>query len=133
MASFSLLNSFISDDFFVLLDDNEGDMNPSSSFGLDVAVGRMIINNVAQAEEMVNKVVEYEDTKSYGRWRNNFVLISDDVDKSGEQALEKGIDALGDELFAQKPFINVKKSIQIPISKKLRLAEIDIQKGEKIL
>lgn len=109
LASFSLLNSFISDDFFVLLDDNEGDMNPSFSFGLDVAVGRMIVNNVAQAEEMVNKVVEYEDTKSYGRWRNNFVLISDDVDKSGEQALEKGIDALGDELFAQKPFINVKK------------------------
>ena len=109
LSSFSLLNSYISDDFFVLLDDNEGDMNPSSSFGLDVAVGRMIIDNAAQAEEMVNKVLEYEDAKSYGRWRNNFVLISDDVDKAGEQALEKGIDKLGDELFAQKPFINVKK------------------------
>ena len=109
LSSFSLLNSFISDDFFVLLDDNEGNMNPNTSFGLDVAVGRMIIDDVPQAEEMVNKVIEYEDAKSFGRWRNNFVLISDDVDKSGEEALEKGIDKLGDELFAQKPFINVKK------------------------
>jgi hypothetical protein len=38
--------------------------------GIDIAVGRML-NDARQAEEMVNKVFEY-DLKSYGSWRNNF-------------------------------------------------------------
>jgi hypothetical protein len=36
----------------------------------------MIVNNPQQAEEMVNKVIEYHDIKSYGSWRNNFVMIA---------------------------------------------------------
>ena len=44
--------------------------------GIDIAVGRMINNDAAQADEMVNKVIEYYDVKSYGSWRNNYVMIS---------------------------------------------------------
>lgn len=107
--SFSLSGTYISDDFFVLMDDNEGDMDPSSSEGLDIAVGRMPVSDATQADEMVSKIIKYHDLKSYGRWRNNFVLISDDVDKNGEESLEVGLDKLGDDLFNKKPFINVKK------------------------
>ncbi|HEX8576809.1 MAG TPA: type IX secretion system sortase PorU, partial [Flavobacterium sp.] len=109
LSSFSLSSSFISDDFFVLMDNNEGNMNASSAGGLDIAVGRMLVSNVREADEMVNKVIEYHDIKSFGNWRNNFVLISDDVDRNGEQTLQRGLDALGENIFAQKPFINVKK------------------------
>lgn len=109
LQSFSLSGSYISDDFFVLMDENEGDMSPLLARGLDIAVGRMPVKNVSEAEEMVNKVIEYHDIKSFGRWRNNFVLISDDVDKLGEEDLEFGLDNLGDQIFAQKPFINIKK------------------------
>lgn len=109
VRSLSLFNSFISDDFFGLMDDNEGDMTSSTSSGLDIAVGRMLVNNTAQADEMVDKVLEYHDTKSYGRWRNNFVLISDDVDVPGESVLQQGLDNLGNQIFAQKPFVNLKK------------------------
>lgn len=109
LNSFSPSASFISDDFFVLMDDNEGNMNSSTATGLDIAVGRMPVDGNKQADEMVNKVIEYHDVKSFGRWRNNFVLISDDVDEPGEQALQEGIDALGDELSLEKPFVNVKK------------------------
>ncbi|OYU79546.1 MAG: peptidase C25 [Flavobacterium sp. BFFFF1] len=109
LPSFSLSASYISDDFFVLMDDNEGDMTTVQARGLDIAVGRMPVKNSSEADQMVNKVIEYNDIKSFGQWRNNFVLISDDVDKSGEQELEEGLDDLGDQIFAQKPFINVKK------------------------
>lgn len=109
LESFSLSTSYISDDYFVLMDDNEGDLDTGPTNGLDIAVGRMVIDDLPQAEEMVNKVIEYHDIKSFGRWRNNFVLISDDVDKSGEEYLELGLDALGDDIFSNKPFINVKK------------------------
>jgi hypothetical protein len=91
------------------MDNDEGEMDPTEDFGLDIAVGRMPVDDVAQANEMVNKVLEYHDIKSFGRWRNDFVLISDDVDKLGEQTLEQGLDHLGDEIFQQKPFVNVKK------------------------
>jgi hypothetical protein len=109
LDSFSLSASYISDDFFVLMDDNEGSMVPTQSTGLDIAVGRMPVSTVAQADEMVNKVIEYHDPKAFGRWRNNFVLISDDVDVPGESTLQQGLDALGDQISANKPFINVKK------------------------
>jgi hypothetical protein len=52
--------------------------------GIDIAIGRMIVNNPQQAEEMVNKVIEYHDIKSYGSWRNNFVIISDDSDQTSD-------------------------------------------------
>ncbi len=107
--SFSLSSTYISDDFFVLMDDNEGDMEPASSEGLDIAVGRMPVVDAIQAEEMIAKIIKYHDIKSFGRWRNNFVLISDDVDKNGEESLEIGLNKLGDDLFDKKPFINVKK------------------------
>ena len=110
LESFSLTASYISDDFFVLMDNNEGNMeNVGFNKGLDIAVGRMPVDNITQAEQMVNKVIEYHDIKSFGRWRNNFVLISDDVDQEFETTLEVGLDALGDEIFANKPFINLKK------------------------
>ncbi len=108
-SSFSLSSTYISDDYFVLMDDNEGTMNAINSRGLDIAVGRMPVDDLANAREMVDKVLEYHDAKSYGRWRNNFVLISDDVDEDWEATLEFGLDELGDEIHSQKPFVNIQK------------------------
>ena len=49
-------SSFASDDFFGLIDSSEG--NIVSYFGgIDIAVGRMLVNDVKQADEMVNKVI----------------------------------------------------------------------------
>lgn len=106
--SFSLAASYMSDDYFVMLDPSEGLMNTNAN-DLEVSVGRMLVSSTKQAEEMVTKVIEYHDIQSFGKWRNNFVLISDDVDVALEDELQTGIDALGDNITAQKPFVNVKK------------------------
>lgn len=102
-------SSFCSDDFFVLMDDNEGGSVNGS--GLDVAVGRMIVSSVQQADEMVNKIMEYYDQKSYGNWRNNLVFIADDpdVEKSGDTDLQYYQNKEADAVFAEKPFFNIKK------------------------
>jgi len=107
-SNFSLYSSFMSDDFFGLMDDDEGQML-SSFDGIDIAVGRMLVASVSQANEMVNKVIEYHDEKSYGRWRNNYVIYSDDADNSTDATLQFGLDNLANTLTAQKPFVNVKK------------------------
>ncbi|MFV5686472.1 type IX secretion system sortase PorU [Flavobacterium sp. GB2R13] len=102
--------SFASDDFFGLMDANEG--NIVSYFGgIDIAVGRMLVNDATQADEMVNKVIEYYDLKSYGSWRNNFVLISDDADKSSDASLQTRQNNLADIIATEKPFLNVNKII----------------------
>ena len=100
--------AFCSDDFFGLMDENEG--NIINYFGgIDIAVGRMIVSSTSQAEEMVNKVLEYHDLKSYGSWRNNYVAIADDSDVTSDAQLQQRQNQLTDELATEKPFINVKK------------------------
>jgi hypothetical protein len=101
-------SSFASDDFYGLMDADEG--NVVSFFGgIDIAVGRMLISDNAQAEEMVNKVLEYYDTKSYGNWRNNYVLLSDDADQSSDASLQSRQNALADVIATEKPFFNIDK------------------------
>ncbi|RDI49520.1 type IX secretion system sortase PorU [Flavobacterium glaciei] len=103
-------SSFASDDFFGLMDNNEG--NVVSFFGgIDIAVGRMLVNDTRQADEMVNKVIEYHNQKSFGNWRNNFVLISDDSDILSDASLQNRQNNLADRITTEKPFLNVSKII----------------------
>jgi hypothetical protein len=100
--------SFASDDFYGLMDDSEG--NIVSFFGgVDIAVGRMLVSNTIQADEMVNKVIEYYDKKSYGNWRNNYVSLADDSDKGSDASLQSRQNTMADEVKLQKPFLNVSK------------------------
>ncbi|MBK5213093.1 MAG: type IX secretion system sortase PorU [Flavobacteriaceae bacterium] len=116
-------NSFMSDDFFGNMDENEGtiggytyendgDPNPLGDIDmLDIAVGRIVVDNVSLANAMVDKIIRYNEKVSYGNWRNNFVLISDDINKGkpNEAILEIELDKLGDVIELNKPFVNVKK------------------------
>jgi hypothetical protein len=101
-------SSYASDDFFGYMDPSEG--NIAYYFGgIDIAVGRMLVSSNAQAEEMINKVFEYNDLKSYGNWRNNYVAISDDSDKASDASLQSRQNQLADRIVLEKPFINFKK------------------------
>uniref|UniRef100_UPI004049674E type IX secretion system sortase PorU n=1 Tax=Flavobacterium sp. TaxID=239 RepID=UPI004049674E len=108
ISNFSLYSSFMSDDFYGLMDDGEGQMIGGFD-GIDIAVGRMLVSTVVQAKEMVDKVIEYHDEKSYGRWRNNYVIYSDDADNTTDTTLQYALDNLANTLVAAKPFVNVKK------------------------
>ncbi len=108
LSSVDTFNSFMSDDFFGMMDPDEGTM--SSAHSLDVAVGRILVDDPAQAQRIVSKITSYNDEASYGQWRNNFVIISDDVDIGWEyRALEVTLDSIADRVTFEKPFINVKK------------------------
>lgn len=105
-------SSFACDDFFGLMDDDEGNLDASYpvKFGLiDIAVGRMIANSTTQAAELINKVFEYKDLKSYGNWRNNIVVIADDADKDSDSSLQVRINSMADTIIGQKPFLNYEK------------------------
>ena len=101
-------SSYASDDFFGLMDAGEGNIG-SFYGGIDIAIGRMIHDNSQQADEMVNKVIEYHDIKSYGSWRNNYMMISDDADKPSDASLQTKHNILADKITFEKPFLNVNK------------------------
>ena len=101
-------SSYASDDFYGLMDLTEGNIGGFFG-GIDIAVGRMINDSSSKAEEMVNKVIEYHDVKSYGSWRNNYVMVSDDSDKSSDTSLQNRQNILADKITSEKPFLNVNK------------------------
>lgn len=119
--SFSLANSFMSDDYFGAMDPDEGWVESSNSSRpqvptggqndkLDIAVGRIVVDTQELATTVVDKIINYDARASFGRWRNNFVLVSDDVDEAFEfDDLQGTLDDLGDEISVQKPFVNVIK------------------------
>ncbi|MCT8338756.1 type IX secretion system sortase PorU [Flavobacteriaceae bacterium TK19130] len=101
-------DSFMTDDFYGCMDPNEGVMNGTEK--LDIAVGRILADNVLLANQMVDKIISYTSDEAYGNWRNNLLIVSDDVDESWEfDALQKRLDSLGDEIVEEKPFVNLKK------------------------
>ncbi len=105
--SFSYTSSYISDDFFGMMDPNEGTM--ANSDKLDIAVGRILADTPLRAKELVDKIASYYKKESYGSWRNNFTVVSDDVDQDWEGILEQTTDNVGNEVTQFKPFMNVVK------------------------
>lgn len=106
-SSFNLTSSFVSDDFYGMMDANEGTM--ASSDKLDIAVGRILADTPQRAKELVDKIESYYAKESLGSWRNNFVVVSDDVDQDWEGILQETTDNVGNLVTQNKPFMNVVK------------------------
>lgn len=107
IPNYSQTNTFVSDEFFGLMDPNEGRMQGSE--GLDVAVGRMLVSNVLQANQMVAKVYNYKNAESYGRWRNEYIVVSDDIDASVDIGFVPTLERISQDLGQNRPFVNVRK------------------------
>ncbi len=76
--SFQPVEAFPSDDFFALLDPDEGfDLRG----GLDVAVGRIPCKTADEANNVIKKIIHYDSNpKSLGDWRNRMLMSADDGD-----------------------------------------------------
>jgi hypothetical protein len=90
-----------------MFDDNEGTM--SASHTIDVASSRIPVSTVQQATDVVDKILSYYTKKSIGDWRNTITLLADDIDVTGEEVIEQGVEKIADEIRANKPIFNVNK------------------------
>ena len=70
--------SFCADDYFGLMDSNEG----SNCDGrVDLGIGRLPVSTVEEAEIVLNKIRHYDDlTAVHGHWKTDLLLIADDED-----------------------------------------------------
>jgi hypothetical protein len=92
LNSITPTSSFVSDDYFGLLDDNEG----TNAMGLvDAGVGRLPVTTVDEANVVVDKILRYcsnvdllppssnpspDQISNFGSWRNEIAFIADDED-----------------------------------------------------
>ncbi|MES2630213.1 MAG: type IX secretion system sortase PorU [Bacteroidota bacterium] len=79
----SLTDSYVTDDYFGLLEPNEGEA-PANT--LDIGIGRFPVSNIQQATEAVDKVLRYASTgyamnesSPFGDWRNKVLFLADDL------------------------------------------------------
>jgi len=73
--------SYVSDDFFGMLDYNEGGTGSMLATGtLDVGVGRFPVQTEEQSAILVNKIKQYYQSSVKNNWRNRLCFVADDED-----------------------------------------------------
>lgn len=110
-SNFNDWTTFATDDFYALLDETEGILNNDTYQGIDVAVGRMPVNNLQEANAMVNKIEFYLSKDNTGRWKNVYTPLADDVDAGFDSPLQVALNDMADQLIANKPYFNISKVI----------------------
>jgi len=107
VESFDLARSYVTDDYYGMMDDNEGLLG--SNDHQDVATGRFPVTTSAEAKLAVDKTLRYYATTSFGDWRNNITVVADDPDVSSEFVLQQTVERLADTIAKQKPIFNLTK------------------------
>jgi hypothetical protein len=74
------INSYVSDDYFGFLLDNEG-ANPINAT-MCLGIGRFPVATATQAKDAVNKVISYIENSNYGFWKNKLCFVADDGNSS---------------------------------------------------
>ena len=109
--SFSETYSYISEEFFAMLDDNEaltsGSYPNERARGLsDIGVGRFPVASELDAKTMVDKVIAYSTDENAGAWQNTVVFMGDDGNNNIHM---RDINALADSISATYPGFLIKK------------------------
>ena len=89
-SSLNQTTTYISDDFFGLMDETEGIWSPWGTELMDVSVGRLPVKSTVEAQAMVNKIISYctpvasnnSNETILSDWRNIVAFVGDDQDNN---------------------------------------------------
>lgn len=106
--SLKTTSSYVTDDFYVLMDNNEGGENDSNYLkgDIDLGVGRIPVKTVEEAENYLNKLRAYYGASSYSNWKNNILLVSDDAE-GGETSFQSTTNFISKKFIYDLPLYNV--------------------------
>lgn len=76
--SVSETTSYVMEEYFCLLDDNEGTTWTQGK--ADAAVGRLTVHNLSEAKTVVDKIEGYMTNREGGPWKNKVCVMGDDGD-----------------------------------------------------
>ena len=104
----SFIDSYVSDDFFAILDDGENISQNTIVPFLDIGVGRFPVTTIDQARVAVDKVENYYSSNSLGEWRLRMSFVGDDNDEV-ETVHTNQAEQLADLVAEQNPIMNIDK------------------------
>jgi hypothetical protein len=118
----NITSSYVSDDYFGLLDEGEGNTGSATDdlIGfLDIGIGRFPAETAAEAQVMVDKVLHYaSSSSSFGSWRNDICLLSDDEDSNmhfiQSELLSEIIDTGYRQYNLEKIYIDAYRQVSTP-------------------
>ena len=106
--------SYVTDDFFGLLDDTEG----GSGGLIDIGIGRLPVTTDEEAQEIVDKITRYGNPEAMGDWRNIICFIGDDEDNNihmrDANTLATFIDTVYPSFNVQKIFLDAYPQVSSP-------------------
>jgi len=105
--SSSVTSSYATDDFYTLMDTGEGDNINIEK--MDISIGRMLAQNLAEANTAVDKVIDYYSEEAYGDWRNSMLFVSDDVGLTSDGELQEVIVEISNKIEEEFGRVNVKR------------------------
>ena len=103
--SFSETMSYVSDDFFCMLDEGEG-ASLTKRDRTDVGVGRLPARNEAEGKIMVDKIVDYANNAHAGDWQNTLCFMGDDGNNNVHM---READAAVQTVIGDHPSFNIRK------------------------
>ena len=109
--SLSPTESFVTDDFFVFLDQDEG----GSQGIVDLGIGRIPAGTNDVAESVIAKIKNYYQQKSMGNWRNVVTFIADDEDynihMSQAEELANSVNKTSPGFFTDKIYLDAYRQL----------------------
>lgn len=82
------LSSYLTDDFYGFLDENENIEVNKLLNTLDIGIGRLPARSIADATSMVNKIISYKSPATLGPWRLASTLVADNNDLAGDHMID---------------------------------------------
>lgn len=99
--------SIVSDDFFVCLDEGEGEI--TSTEKMDMGIGRMPVKTSEEATDAVNKLRTYYSSSSFGSWKNRATIIADDAENNETVHQTNAENMIASQLEYSAQYLNIEK------------------------
>jgi hypothetical protein len=82
-----VVSSFTSDDFYGLLEENEGEAEGTE----DIGIGRFPVSDTSQAGIIIRKIRRYMNSDNKGDWKNIICIVADDEDGNSHMTDAEGL------------------------------------------
>jgi hypothetical protein len=79
-ASTNILSSYPADDFYTILNTNDDINSPTLIKNSALAMGRLPVRTIAEADTVVEKIINYQKNNNGGAWKNQLTWVADDGD-----------------------------------------------------
>ena len=79
-VSNAILTSYSSDDFYAIQQPGNQIQFTQSIDSIHLAIGRIPARTIAEANKMVEKLIQYQSNKKMGLWQNQLTWVADDAD-----------------------------------------------------